>query len=65
MAESVDLELLTTTDEGRAGDRVTVDVSRAKMLVRGGGARPATVPDAKDLGVPKSTAATAPKPDKS
>lgn len=55
----VELELNTTCTEGAAGDRVTVTPARAKALIGGGAARPATMPAARAAGVPTSTAATA------
>lgn len=61
MSDTVDLELNTTCDEGAAGDKVTVTTARAKTLISGGAARPATKPAARAVGAPDSTAATATK----
>ncbi len=56
-----DVELTATTVEGVTGDRVTVEDWRAKQLIRGGAAVPATKPAARQIGAAPETAATAKK----
>lgn len=58
----VDVKLTATCDEGAPGDRVTVPAERAKLLIRGGAAVPATKTDAGKVGEPADTAATTRKP---
>lgn len=58
---NVEVELNMTAREGAAGDRVTVTEERARQLIRGGAAVPATKQSAKAVGEPPETAATSRK----
>lgn len=66
MADSVKVRLMIGAREGAAGDVVKVSPERAKQLVDGGVAQPATKPAARKAGVDPDTAVTArSKPDDS
>lgn len=55
---TVTVELAHPTDGKAPGERIEVSPARAKLLVRSGRAKAATVADAKQLGDDPATAAT-------